>query len=157
MDSWKNCIESISNITGSFIPLVEIGCSTVSWTIFMIYLKYYYLKDITGYEYYNNYVFVFQGSGPREWVSDPDCEYVEKESIGNNLVSYLNYFSKSFLVTIGIIWIIIAGIFIVFLGIYFLFDCAKFEINKRRKVYFNGMKLIFDFVIPLVMTPISSV
>jgi len=58
---------------------------------------------------------------------------------------------------IGSVWLFVAGIFIVFLIIYFLLPFKKVEVNKLRKNYFNGMKLIFDFAVPPLMIPISSV
>jgi len=114
----RDLIEIIAYLIAPFVEIVEIACNITSWIIFLIYLISYSQKDITGYEYYNNNIFVFEGSDPRERVSELDCEYIEKESTGNSLVSYLNYFSKEFLVAIGIVWLIFAGIFIVFLIIY---------------------------------------
>jgi len=157
MDNLGNCIELISNSIAPFVPLIEIGCSIASWIIFLLLLLTYSQNNITGYEYYNNNVFVFQGSDPRERVSGPDCEYVASEDIGKQIISYLKYFSKTFLVVIGIIWLVLAGIIIIILSVYYLLKLKKVEINQRKRVYFDGIKLIFDFVIPLVMIPVSSV
>jgi len=149
-----NIIEVISNIIAPFISLVEIACSIASWIIFLNYFISYSKKNITGYEYYNNYVFVFEGSGPRERVFDTDCEYIKNESIGHNLILYLKHFPKNILVIFGSIWLLADIIVIGILIIYFLLKLKKVEINQRKRVNINALKLIFDFAIPLVMIPI---
>jgi len=82
-DCWSNLLDNpldfISNYIAPISALVEIGSTLGTWIVFLLYFISYTEMDISGYEFYDHKVFVFQGSGPRVRVSDPYCEYVENE------------------------------------------------------------------------------
>lgn len=151
--SWENILDLISNSCAHVFALVDICCCIAKWVLFLVYFISYAEKDITGYEYYDNKVFIFQGNKPRERISDSDCKYADQEA-GKLIIKNYEYSPRYLLITFGSIWLFIAIIFIGYLIYYEIRKINKKKINKQRKIYFNGLKLIFDFFFPLIMIPI---